>query len=116
MRGGIQMRKVIVEPFALSVPAGSNVSTLGRIRPVSSAPALSTSAAEANLSFLYDLDAKAGDLRIEGKATQVQDIFALATEKSMEGFRFSPKSLGGIRGCATKPVQPETEKRLFFQA
>jgi len=77
MRGGIQMRKVIVEPFALSVPAGSNVSTLGRIRPVS-APALSTSAAEANLSFLYDLDAKAGDLRIEGKATQVQDIFALA--------------------------------------
>jgi hypothetical protein len=96
MRGGIQMRKVVVEPFALSVPAGINVSTPGRIRPVS-APALS--AAEANLSFLYDLDAKAGDLRIEGKATQVQDIFALANafgRKIQNGWELKGKAAADL--------------------
>ena len=98
MRGGIQMRKVVVEPFALSVPAGINVSTPGRIRPVS-APASSASAADANLSFLYDLDAKAGDLRIEGQATQVQDIFALANafgRKIQNGWELKGKAAADL--------------------
>jgi len=98
MRGGIQMRKVVVEPFALSVPAGINVSTPGRIRPVSAA-ASSASAADANLSFLYDLDAKAGDLRIEGQATQVQDIFALANafgRKIQNGWELKGKAAADL--------------------
>jgi len=98
MRGGIQMRKLVVEPFAVSIPTGMNVSASGKIRPVSAA-ASSASTANANLSFLYDLDARAGGLRIEGQAAQVQDIFALANafgRKIQNGWELKGKAAADL--------------------
>jgi hypothetical protein len=79
MRGGMQMRKLVVEPFAVSIPAGKNISSAGRIQSASATlSGVNANATSANLSFLYDFDASAGGIHIEGQTAQVQDIFTLA--------------------------------------
>ncbi len=79
MRGGMQTQKLVVEPFAVSIPVGKNTSSAGRIKSTSAPlPGANAVATSANLSFLYDFEAKAGGIRIEGQTAQVQDIFTLA--------------------------------------
>jgi hypothetical protein len=80
MRGGIRMRKLVVEPFAVNIPAGKNIPlTVAKNQsPASAVTGVNPIAATANLSCLYDLEIQAGGIRIEGQAAQVQDIFTLA--------------------------------------
>ena len=100
MRGGMQMRKLVVEPFAVSIPAGKNIASGGRVQPASAA-LLGTNAiaTSANLSFLYDLETKAGGIRVEGQTAQVQDIFTLANafgRKMQNGWELKGKAAGDL--------------------
>jgi hypothetical protein len=79
MRGGTQKQRLIVEPFAVSVPTAKTVVSSGRT-PLVSGNVLAGSAAGANaiLSLVNDFDAKTGGIRIEGQTTRIQDIFSIA--------------------------------------
>jgi AsmA family/AsmA-like C-terminal region len=100
IRGGIQARKLIVEPFAVSIPVGKSISSPRKIQPESAAVSGANAIlASANLSFLYDLDTKAGGIRIEGQAAQVQDIFALANafgRKIQNGWELKGKAVADL--------------------
>ena len=110
MRGGILMRKVIVEPFAVLIPAGKDIPTSGK-QPVTVAPAAAKEPAiSAVLSFLYDLDARSGGIRIEGQAAQVQNIFTLANafgRKLQNGWELRGKATADLHWNWSSEKLPE---------
>jgi AsmA family/AsmA-like C-terminal region len=100
MRGGMQLRKLVVEPFAVSIPAGKSVASVARIPSTSSAsPGASAITTSASISFLYDFDGNGGGIRVEGQTAQVQDIFALANafgRKIQNGWELKGKAAGDL--------------------
>jgi hypothetical protein len=73
VRGGTQKRKLVIETFAVSVPAAGSVANL---------PAKDSSSANAEavveLSFLHDFDARNGGIRIASRAMRIEEVVALA--------------------------------------
>jgi hypothetical protein len=100
MRGGMQMPKLVVEPFAVIIPVGKNTSLAGRVQSASAAlSGVNAVATGANLSFHYDFEAKAGGIRVEGQTGQVQDIFTLANafgRKMQNGWELRGKAAADL--------------------
>ena len=100
MRGGMQMRRLVVEPFAVIIPSGQNTSLAGRVQSASAAlSGANTVATSANLSFVYDFEAKAGGIRVEGQTGRVQDIFTLANafgRKIQNGWELKGKAAADL--------------------
>jgi len=115
MRGGIQMRNLVVEPFTVSIPASKSISASGRIQPASVAgPGASATATSASLSFRYDLEAKAGGIRIEGQTADMQDIFTLAKAfggKIQNGFELKGKAAADLHWNWNSEKSPEWSGR-----
>jgi hypothetical protein len=72
IRGGTQKRKLVVEPFLVSVPSARTISE-DTSRP---ANPLEGNAATISVSLLHDFDLRAGSIHIEGQSPRVQDVFA----------------------------------------
>ena len=110
MRGGMQLRKLVVEPFAVSIPAGKNISSAGKIPSTSGAsPGTTAMAASANISFLYDFDGNGGGIRFEGQAAQVQDIFTLANafgRRIQNGWELKGKAAGDLHWNWSSETSP----------
>jgi hypothetical protein len=110
MRGGIQMRKVVVEPFAVLIPAGKDIATSGKQLATVAPAAGKDPAISAVLSFLYDLDARSGGIRIEGQAAQVQNIFTLANafgRKLQNGWELKGKATADLHWNWSSEKLPE---------
>jgi len=73
IRGGTQKRKVIIEPFSVSVPvavviassAGKESGTTGTVASV-------------DFSLLHDLDLRNGGIRIASRAARIEDVVSVA--------------------------------------
>lgn len=79
VRGGIQRRKLVIEPFGVNVP-GRKVSGL---RPRAPAQAHGddgspTGADNVSISMMHDFATKDGGIRILGQVTRVEDVLAIA--------------------------------------
>jgi len=94
------MRRLVVEPFAVIIPSGQNTSLAGRVQSASAAlSGANTVATSANLSFVYDFEAKAGGIRVEGQTGRVQDIFTLANafgRKIQNGWELKGKAAADL--------------------
>jgi hypothetical protein len=78
VRGGTQKHKLVIEPFAVSIPAARALSSAGKVPSVSgSMSGANPNTASFNVSLLHDFGARAGGIRIEGQSPRVQDVFSL---------------------------------------
>ena len=74
IRGGAQKRKLVIEPFAMNIPAA--VSAAGAKGKESGSAG---AAANVELSLLHDLDARTGGIRLVSRAARIEDVVAVAT-------------------------------------
>jgi hypothetical protein len=73
VRGGTQKRKLVIEPFAASIP--STVLATDAKGKESVAP---SAAANVELSLLHDLDVRTGGIRLATRAARIEDVVAVA--------------------------------------
>jgi hypothetical protein len=72
MRGGTEKRKLIIESFAVSIPAVvSNARAAGRESGATS------SVASIDLALLHDLDARTGGIRITSRSARIEDVVSV---------------------------------------
>jgi AsmA-like protein len=74
VRGGTQKRKLVIEPFAVSIPAA--ISATGAKGKESGS---ASAAANVELSLLHDLDSRTGGIRLASRAARIEDVVAIAS-------------------------------------
>jgi hypothetical protein len=72
IRGGTQKRKVIVEPFSVSIPA---VTIAGA---ASKESGTTSTVASVDFSLLHDLDTRTGGIRIASRSARIEDVVSVA--------------------------------------
>ena len=101
IRGGLQRGKLMIEPFAINVPAkkqddSNRLTNLTNTKDATGNPAVGT----INVTFQDDLEQHSGTLRIEGQLQQSETILAAASAFGHDlrhGWDLSGKCAGDLR-------------------
>ena len=78
LRGGVERGKLVVEPFALTVPSLPTVAPPTATQ-ASAKDAGPSAAGLVNLSLFDDLEQRTGNIRVEGQVPQAEAVLALAS-------------------------------------
>ena len=99
IRGGTQRGKLLIEPFAISVPSQEVYQRSGNGATSKDATA-SILGGNLNVSLLDDLQRQSGNVHIEGQATQIESFLALTSAFGRDlrhGWELTGKAAGDLR-------------------
>lgn len=77
LRGGMQKRKLVIEPFAVSIPASRNASA-EQAAGASGRLTAARLAGVVNVSLTHSFESAAGDIGLTGQVNDVTDLFRIA--------------------------------------
>ena len=73
VRGGTQKRKLVIEPFAVSIPAAVSAAVAKGKESVAA-----SAAANVEISLLHDLNVRTGGIRLFSRSARIEDVVAVA--------------------------------------